>query len=161
MLMMTIDEVCARQHETANSEMYLRLRGAFWAAYDGAAFALARVTGYELKKHRTTGRYEVGFSRAALDKVLRQMEAAGITVVRDDKNAKLIRFSGGDTEVDDNLVGRHDAGAAGLSKEEIDGLLDLRRELLAINLADDQLDFRMLKETIRNLQIRCLSHIIL
>lgn len=132
---MTIEEVCARQRETGNDEMYLRLRGAFWAAYDGAAFAVARVTGYELKKHRTTGRYEVGFSRAALYKVLRQMQEAGMTVVRDDKNVKLIRFSGGNTEVDDKLLGKHEAVKAsdiGITKEEIDTLLNLCRKLLHI-----------------------------
>lgn len=66
----------------------------------------------------------------------------------------------GNGEVEKKLV-TGKIGDAGISRQEIHNLLDLRRELLAINLADDQLDFRMLKETIRNLQIRCLSHIIL
>ena len=132
---MTIEEVCARQHETGNDELYLRLKGVFWMAYDGAAFAVARITGYEVKKLKTVNRYELGFSRAALDKVLRQMRDGGIAVDDYKEGDVLIRFSGGNTEVDDKLLGKHEAVKAcdiGITKEEIDTLLNLCRKLLHI-----------------------------
>ena len=159
-MMMTIEEVCARQRDTGNNEMYLRLKGVFWMAYDGAAFAVARITGYEVKRLKTVDRYELGFNEVAVEKVLSLMQENGFKVDDYKDGDELIRFSGGNAEVDESLVVSK-TGDAGTSRQEIHNLLDLRRELLAINLADDQLDFRLLKETIRNLQIRCLSHIIL
>ena len=160
MMMMTIDEVCARQMETANGEMFLRLKGAFWMAYDGAAFAVARITGYEVKRQKTTGRYELGFSRPALSKVLGLMRDNGIAVDDYNEGDELIRFSGGDSEIDESMVVDKECGVKA-SNQDIQNLLDLRRDLMAINLADESLTFSLLAGMVRNLQIRCLSQMIM
>ena len=96
--MKTIEEVCALQRENNCSEMYLRLKGTFWKAYDGAAFAIARITGYQIKKLKTVDRYELGFPERALDRVLVAMEQGGLALTSNEEG--LIAFTGGDPTID-------------------------------------------------------------
>lgn len=164
---MTTDEICNRQRETGNGEMYLKLCGVFWHAYDGAAFAMARITGYEIKKLKTKNRYELGFGEKSLNKVLALMWENGFKVENYKEGDQLLSFSGGNPEIDDRLVtvkadSVEKAGKAGgvnLSKEDVMQLLDLRRQLLGINLADRSLDYQQLSQKIRELQIHCLTKI--
>lgn len=116
---MTDEEIRRIQQENGNSEMFLHQRGMFWNAYDGAAFALARVTECQLKKRKATNRYELGFSKSELPKVLMQMEEHGMKVTRDSRNLKLIRFSGGNTEPDDELLNSRKKRKTGPTKAEI------------------------------------------
>lgn len=164
---MTIDEICIRQLETGNGEMYLKLCGVFWHAYDGAAFAMARITGYEIKKLKTKNRYDLGFGEKSLNKVLALMWENGFQIENYKEGDQLVCFSGGNPEIDEQLVtvktdNTEKAGKAGgvnLSKEDILELLDLRRQLLDINLADRALDYQQLSKKIRELQVHCLTKI--
>lgn len=164
---MTIDEICIRQLETGNGEMYLKLCGVFWHAYDGAAFAMARITGYEIKKLKTKNRYDLGFGEKSLHKVLALMWENGFQIENYQEGDDLVRFSGGNPEIDDDMVAvkadsvvkAAKAGGVNLSKEDIMELLDLRRQLLGINLADRSLDYQQLSRKIRELQVHCLTKI--
>lgn len=154
--MKTIEEVCALQRDNNCSVMYLRLKGTFWMAYDGAAFAMARVTGYQVKKLKTIDRYELGFPERALDKVLVAMEKGGLTVTGNEEG--LVAFSGGDTTIDPALI-MADAAERAVDTTDYRHLCQLRKELLNINLADETLTLNSLIGTVRNLQILCLSHL--
>ena len=155
--MKTIEEVCALQRDNNCSVMYLRLKGTFWMAYDGAAFAMARVTGYQVKKLKTIDRYELGFPERALDKVLVAMEKGGLTVTGNEEG--LVAFSGGDTTIDPALVTSEDTERVVDITTDYRHLCNLRKELLNINLADETLTLNSLIGTVRNLQILCLSHL--
>lgn len=154
---MTDEEIRRIQQENGNSEMFLHQRGMFWNAYDGAAFALARVTECQLKKRKATNRYELGFSKSELPKVLMQMEEHGMKVTRDSRNLKLIRFSGGNTEPDDELLNSRKKRKTGPTKAEIKTLLEIRAELLDINLADETMNYTVLSRLVRRLQVKCLT----
>lgn len=153
---MTEQELCGKQRENDNSEMYLQLRGTFWRAYDGGAFALARITGYQVKKLKTIDRYVLGFPERALDKVLVAMEKNGLTVTGNEEG--LVAFSGGDTTIDPALI-MADAAERAVDTTDYRHLCQLRKELLNINLADETLTLNSLIGTVRNLQILCLSHL--
>ena len=154
---MTEQELCEKQRENDNSEMYLQLRGNFWRAYNGAAFALARITGYQVKKLKTIDRYVLGFPERALDKVLVAMEKNGLTVTGNEEG--LVVFSGGDTTIDPALVTSEDTERVVDITTDYRHLCNLRKELLNINLADESLTLNSLIVTLRNLQILCLSHL--
>ena len=155
---MTEQELCDRQRENGNSEMYLLLRGTFWRAYDGGAFAIARVTGYQVKRLKTIDRYRLGFNLVALDKVLEKMRAAGMTHSAYKEGDTLITFSGGDPTNDERMVSAED-GAPADDNADYQELKSLRKDLLDINLADETLTLSELSAKVRNLQIRCLAHI--
>ena len=130
---MTEKEICDKQRELCNAEMYLQLRGAFWQAYDGGAFALARVTGYTVRPLKTVERYVLGFGKRGLEYVLKQMLDNGINVLR---NERVINTTA-----------------------DYKALCQLRQELLAVNLADPLLTYASLAGIVRNLQIHSLSHL--
>ena len=157
---MTEQEICDRQRENGNSEMYLRLSDTFWRAYDGGAFALARVTGYQVKRLKTIDRYQLGFSKATLEKVLEKMRAAGMEHSEYEEGQTLITFSGGDPAPDERLVTLDSTERLVDTGADYHELCSLRKELLDINLADSQLTFPELLGKVRNLQIRCLSHLL-
>lgn len=150
---MTEQEICDLQRENNNSEMYLLLRGTFWRAYDGGAFALARVTGYQVRRLKN-GRYVLGFPQNALERVLATMETNGIRMVKTDDEA-MLRFSGGNPEPDDKLVDSPVAADAGISTKEINELIRLRQELMSFCLATATAQDA--QRLVRDLQIRCLS----
>lgn len=154
---MTEQELCEKQRENDNSEMYLQLRGNFWRAYNGAAFALARITGYQVKKLKTIDRYVLGFPERVLDKVLVAMEKNGLTVTGNEEG--LVVFSGGDATIDPALVTSEDTERVVDITTDYRHLCNLRKELLNINLADESLTLNSLIVTLRNLQILCLSHL--
>lgn len=154
---MTEQELCDRQRENGNQEMYLQLRGTFWRAYDGGAFAIARVTGYQIKRLKTIDRYQLGFPLVAIDRVLTTMKEKGLTVKDHQEGDTLITFSGGDPMPDNHLVTTEGEPTAD-DNADYQELKSVRKELLGINLADESLTFSTLLATVRNLQIRCLAH---
>ena len=103
---MTEKEICEKQRLLCNAEMYLQLRGAFWQAYDGGAFALARVTGYTVRPLKTVERYVLGFGKRRLEHVLELMKENGINVLRQEDG--LMAFTGGDPSFDSCLVSSED-----------------------------------------------------
>lgn len=155
--MKTIEEVCALQRENNCSEMYLRLKGTFWKAYDGAAFAIARITGYQIKKLKTVDRYELGFPERALDRVLVAMEQGGLALTSNEEG--LIAFTGGDPTIDPALVYSEETERVVDTTADYRALCRLRKELLDINLADETLTLAMLAGMVRNLQIQSLAHL--
>lgn len=155
--MKTIEEVCALQRENNCSEMYLRLKGTFWKAYDGAAFAIARITGYQIKKLKTVDRYELGFPERALDRVLVAMEQGGLALTSSEEG--LIAFTGGDPTIDPALVYSEETERVVDTTADYRALCRLRKELLDINLADETLTLAMLAGMVRNLQIQSLAHL--
>ena len=157
--MKTIEEVCALQRENNCSEMYLRLKGTFWKAYDGAAFAIARITGYQIKKLKTVDRYELGFPERALDRVLVAMEQSGLVVTGNEEG--LIAFTGGDPTIDPALVYSEETERVVDTTADYRALSRLRKELLDINLADETLTMATLSGMVRNLQIQSLAHLLL
>ena len=154
---MTEQELCDRQRENGNQEMYLQLRGTFWRAYDGGAFAIARVTGYQIKRLKTIDRYQLGFPLVAIDRVLTMMKEKGLTVKDHQEGDTLITFSGGDPTPDNHLVTTEGEPTAD-DNADYQELKSVRKELLGINLADESRTFSTLLATVRNLQIRCLAH---
>lgn len=135
--------------------MYLKLCGVFWHAYDGAAFAMARITGYEIKKLKTKNRYELGFGEKSLNKVLALMWENGFKVENYKEGDQLLSFSGGNPEPDDKLVDSPVAAGAGISTKEINELIRLRQELMSFCLATATAQDA--QRLVRDLQIRCLS----
>ena len=155
--MKTIEEVCALQRENNCSEMYLRLKGTFWKAYDGAAFAIARIMGYQIKKLKTVDRYELGFPERALDRVLVAMEQGGLALTSNEEG--LIAFTGGDPTIDPALVYSEETERVVDTTADYRELCRLRKDLLDINLADETLTLAMLAGMVRNLQIQSLAHL--
>ena len=154
---MTEQEICEKQRENGNAELYLLLRGTFWRAYDGGAFALARIMGYQVRRLKTVDRYVLGFPQAGLARVLDTMLANGISVLRNEEG--LVVFSGGDTTADMDLVNSERTERVVDTTADYRELCQLRRELLDINLADDTLTLASLAATVRQLQIHSLSHL--
>ena len=154
---MTEQELCEKQRENDNSEMYLQLRGTFWRAYDGGAFALARITGYQVRRLKSMERYVLGFPERALDRVLVAMEKNGLTVTGNEEG--LVAFCGGDTTIDPALVTSEETERVVDTTADYRHLCNLRKELLNINLADESLTLNSLIGTVRNLQILCLSYL--
>ena len=76
---MTEKEVLEKQEENGQQEYYLILIGSFLHAYGQGAFALARATGYKVKrKHRKLGEVlTAGFPATRIDQVMEKIVAAG------------------------------------------------------------------------------------
>ena len=76
---MTEREILERQEQTGNQQFLLVLVGSFLHAYGNGAFALARVTGYRVRrKQRRWGEVlTCGFPAIHFDRVRLQVYAAG------------------------------------------------------------------------------------
>ena len=153
---MTEQEICNEQKANGNSKMYLQLRGTFWNCYDGGAFVIARIMNYQVKRLKTVDRYKLGFSKAALEKVLCSTGAEGVCW---NKESDLCyTFSGGDPTIDPLMAS--DAGDQEVvvnTTADYRMLCNLRKELLDINLAEAS--FTELKAKVRSLQVACLAHL--
>jgi hypothetical protein len=99
---MTEQQVIALQAQSGRS--YLLQVGLFVHAYEGAAFAMARLTGYKVRRvHRRKGDVVLlGFSSRQLDAVCQRLREAGIEVSQEAEG--LWAFEGGDTTADERLV---------------------------------------------------------
>lgn len=101
---MTEHEVLTLQQQTGR--FYVVMMGPFYHAYDGAAFALARVMGYQIhRKHRKSGPLcQLGFGVAQMGKVRECCARQGIVLQPEDQRGMLFSFVGGDPTPDESLV---------------------------------------------------------
>lgn len=86
--------------------MFLMRVGLFFQAYGRAAFVVARLTGYKIRRvHRTWGDIHLlGFNALQLDAVRATMAEHGITLTKEDEEGNLWHFEGGDDSVDESMV---------------------------------------------------------
>lgn len=95
----------ARQQKSG--KMFLVLQGNFYRAYNEAAFAVHRVTGYRVfKKVTASGEvyYQLGFNLKQIDDVLAKIEQKGGQVTRFDQAGTQFAFTGLDGSVDEQLL---------------------------------------------------------
>lgn len=105
---MTEQELIEKQRQSDNGATYLMKVGMFFHAYEAGAFALARATGYRIKRKPRKGGREVlvaGFPAESLDTVISKLEVAGATVTR--HNDTFVEIAGLDGTPDEEMV---DAG---------------------------------------------------
>lgn len=127
---MTEQEIIALQ--ASGPTCYLLQVGMFVHAYEGAAFAIARLTGYKVRRvHRKAGDIRtLGFTASQLGGVTNKLQGAGITLRQEAEG--LWTFEGGDTSEDESLVVEAKPAKAALSATAEKTLLD---EVLGYNLA--------------------------
>lgn len=159
---MTEQEIIEKQRKSNNTELYLLRVGMFFHAYDAAAFAVARLTGYKvMRRQRRMGEVlTCGFPTAKLQDVKTLAEKAGAVMrhaTQDDDSLWLL--TGADAAEDPALIAADEGPATGsMDKNELLAeLKEVRRELLGINLAE--LSPKEVVLSVRNIQIRCLAHI--
>lgn len=101
---MTEREIIERQEQSGNKQLLLVLIGGFYHAYESAAYALGRVTGYKVvRKHRKMGDIVTcGFAASQIDQVCQRLKAAGAEVEQEDE--RLWLFSGIDATPDESMV---------------------------------------------------------
>lgn len=101
---MTEQEILARQEASGNIEFFMILIGRFLHAYGNGAFALARITGYHVRrKQRKSGEVLVlGFPIDRLDNVLERIRDTGGDVESVDN--KTWKFRGVDGTPDDKMI---------------------------------------------------------
>ena len=97
-------DIIALQKNSNGKNMYLVKVGMFYHAYDSAAFAIARLMHYKVKrKHRRNGDVLVaGFPIPQLENIIKKIVEAGGMMA--EKNDDYIVFSGIDSSPDDSLV---------------------------------------------------------
>lgn len=82
---MTEQELIAKHQQSDNVATYLMKVGMFFHAYEAGPFALARATGYRIKRKLRKGGREVlvaGFPAESLDAVIAKLKTAGATIIR-------------------------------------------------------------------------------
>lgn len=95
------------QRQQSSGKFFLVLQGNFYRAYNEAAFALHRVTGYKVFQKQGAGGetyYQLGFNMKQIDDVIAKIEQQGGTVTRFDREGKQFAFVGVDGSMDENLV---------------------------------------------------------
>lgn len=95
------------QRQQSSDKFFLVLQGNFYRAYNEAAFALHRVTGYKVFQKQGAGGetyYQLGFNMKQIDDVIAKIEQQGGTVTRFDREGKQFAFVGVDGSMDENLV---------------------------------------------------------
>ncbi|MBR1541454.1 MAG: hypothetical protein IJ628_02455 [Bacteroidaceae bacterium] len=102
---MTEREVLQKQEDNGNQAFYLIQIGTFIHAYGHGAFALARATGYSVRrKHRKMGDIlTCGFPADRVSQVLAKLEDAGATAELQ-PDGKTWLFSGIDGTPDESMV---------------------------------------------------------
>lgn len=95
------------QRQQSSGKYFLVLQGNFYRAYNDAAFALHRVTGYKVFQKQGAGGeayYQLGFNMKQIDDVIAKIEQQGGTVTRFDREGKQFAFVGVDGSMDENMV---------------------------------------------------------
>lgn len=95
------------QRQQSSGKYFLVLQGNFYRAYNDAAFALHRVTGYKVFQKLGAGGeayYQLGFNMKQIDDVIAKIEQQGGTVTRFDREGKQFAFVGVDGSMDENMV---------------------------------------------------------
>ena len=97
-------DIIEMQKNSSGKNMYLVKVGMFYHAYDSAAFAIARLMHYKVKrKHRRCGDVLVaGFPIPQLENIIKKIVEAGGMMA--EKNDDYIVFSGIDSSADNSLV---------------------------------------------------------
>ena len=92
--------------QQTSQRLYLLMVGSFYHAYNEAAFALSRITGYKiLPKQRKQGTiYQLGFGVKQIDSIKQRCAEHGIELKMEDDKGLLWSFTGGDTSFDASLV---------------------------------------------------------
>lgn len=104
-------EIMKLQEESDNRCLYLQKVGMFYQAYGHAAFAIARLMGYKVKRHERKKSgfvYVAGFPLSSLEQVMKQMEEMGWTCECCKEDASLFLFMGADGTPDMELVVKDD-----------------------------------------------------
>ena len=94
--------------QQTSQRLYLLMVGSFYHAYNEAAFALSRITGYKiLPKQRKQGTiYQLGFGVKQIDSIKQRCAEHGIELKMEDDKGLLWSFAGGDTSFDASLVSK-------------------------------------------------------
>ncbi|MCR4774347.1 MAG: hypothetical protein K5854_08325 [Prevotella sp.] len=94
------------QEKSENKNLYLFKVGGFYHAVNGAAFALHRVTGYQVRKqHRKAGdNFLLGFPIAQIAEVKEKLKQCNMAFESFDPTENTIIFHGGNPTVDLSLV---------------------------------------------------------
>lgn len=95
------------QRQQSSGKYFLVLQGNFYRAYNEAAFALHRVTGYKVFQKQGAGGeayYQLGFNMKQIDDVIAKIEQQGGTVTRFDREGKQFAFVGVDGSMDESMV---------------------------------------------------------
>lgn len=95
------------QRQQSSGKLFLILQGNFYRAYNEAAFALHRVTGYKVFLKQGAGGeayYQLGFNMKQIDDVIAKIEQQGGTVTRFDREGKQFAFVGVDGSMDESMV---------------------------------------------------------
>src|SRR5574344_1828490 len=97
-------DIIALQKNSNGKNMYLVNVGMFYHAYDSAAFAIAKLMHYKVKrKHRRCGDVLIsGFPVNQLLKVLNTIEKNGGKIFN--RNDDIIKFADIDNSVDESLI---------------------------------------------------------
>ena len=106
---MTEKEVIQKQEENGQQEFYLIQIGSFIHAYGQGAFALARATGYKVKrKHRKLGEVlTAGFPVTRIEQVMEKIVAAGGEAAPLE-DGKTWLFNGIDGTPDESMIAEPD-----------------------------------------------------
>lgn len=101
---MTEKEIIERQEAEGNREFYLIRQGIFYNAYEGGAYALHRLTGYQLRRKygKTDGPVTTGFNTKVIENVLKKIEEQGGTWNKTDENT--YSFSGIDATPEPSAI---------------------------------------------------------
>lgn len=101
---MTERQIIERQEQSGNKELLLVLIGGFYHAFEAAAYALGRVTGYKVvRKHRKMGDIVTcGFAASQIEQVCQRLKEAGAELKQEDEHLWL--FSGIDATTDESMI---------------------------------------------------------
>lgn len=132
-------QILHRQQSTG--KLFIVLQGNFYRAYNEAAFALHRVTGYKVFQKQGAGGetyYQLGFNLKQIDDVIAKIEQQGGTVNRFDREGKQFAFVGIDGSLDESMVSqpaekkKKEAKSSAIGQIDHDSLVkELVREIVA------------------------------
>lgn len=129
---MTEQELIAKQQQSDNGTTYLMKVGMFFHAYEAGAFALARASGYRVKRKARKGGREVlvaGFPADSLNAVIVKLETAGAVVIR--HSDTFVEMTGLDGTFDGSLVDEPKV----IVTVQPDAEVEWKRKILSYNLS--------------------------
>lgn len=134
---MTEKELIARQEAEGNTVFYLLKAGMFYHAYEGGAFALARLMNYRVKRKQRKGATEVllaGFPVTALPRVLERMKQNGwVVACEQEGDDRLFRFSGADGTSENALIDDGSFGVASRREPDTEKFRKLKARILSFD----------------------------
>ena len=117
-------EIIAQQKQSGNKKLYLMKVGMFYHAYNAAAFALAHLMHYKVKRrHRRCGDVLVaGFPVSGIEKAINKIVDVGGSI--DKRTDDMIIFTGVDTSADESMIANDTANAVNTSVVACSPLID-------------------------------------